>query len=159
MQAGATVCVPRPYRILELVALVRSLRQTGPALPPVECDAVRLEPESHRVFVRDQVMALPLPEFHLLHLLMTHHDRVLIRDQIREHLWPGLPRERSNTLNVHIRRRRQRLGDDAWHPAIITTVCGMGYRFTAADTDAARRPSRDEPSRHLNAHGLLPIQE
>jgi DNA-binding response OmpR family regulator len=133
MRAGATVCVPRPYEITELEPLVRSLRPTRTLLAPLECGPLRLDPESQRVFLHDRAIDLPLQEFHLLHLLMSHRNRVLTRDQIRKQLWPGLPDERSNTLTVHVRRLRLRLGDDPWHPKLIATVRGKGYRFTVPE--------------------------
>jgi len=133
MRAGATVCVPRPYRIAELEPLVRSLRPPRTSLAALEYGPVRLDPESQRVFLHDRAIDLPMQEFHLLHLLMSHRDRVLTREQIRKQLWPGLPDERSNTITVHIRRLRMRLGDDPWQPTVIATVRGRGYRFTAPE--------------------------
>ncbi len=132
MQAGATACVARPYRIAELTVLVRSMQPARVLLGPVECGPVRLDPESQRVFVHDRAIDLPPQECGLLHLLMSHCDRVLSRDEIRRQLWPGQVGERSNTLTVHIRRLRLRLGDDPWNPTVIATVRGRGYRFTAS---------------------------
>lgn len=141
MRAGAAACVVRPYRIPELEPLVRSLRPTRTPLAPIKCGAVRLDPESQRVFLHDRPIDLPLQEFQLLHLLMTHRDRVLTRDQIRRQLWPGLPDERSNTITVHVRRLRLRLGDDPWNPTVIATVRGSGYRFTAPEAGRTLAPS------------------
>ncbi len=140
MRAGATARVNRPYAIQELEPLVRALRPPRTVLAQLECGAVRLEPQSQRVFLRERPIDLPLQEFQLLHLLMTHRDRVLTREQIRRQLWPGLPDERSNTITVHIRRLRLRLGDDPWHPRVIATVRGKGYRFTAPEADHSPAP-------------------
>ncbi len=131
MQAGAAACVARPYQIPELEPVVRSLQPARTILGPVVCGPVRLDPDSQRAFVHDRVIDLPPQECDLLHLLMSHCDQVLSRDQIRRQLWPGQPDERSNTLTVHIRRLRLRLGDDPWNPTLIATVRGRGYRFTA----------------------------
>jgi len=133
MRAGASVCVARPYCIAELEPLVRSLRPTRSSLAPLQHGHVRLDPDSQRVFLHDRAIDLPLKEFHLLHLLMSHRDRVLTREQIRRQLWPALADERSNTITVHIRRLRVRLGDDPWQPTVIATVRGKGYRFTAPE--------------------------
>lgn len=141
MRAGATVCIAQPYHIAELEPLVRSLRPARKSLAPLECGPVRLDPESQRVFLHDRAIDLPLQEFHLLHLLMSHRDRVLTREQIRKQLWPGLPDERSNTITVHIRRLRLRLGDDPWNPSVIATVRGRGYRFTAPEAGRTLAPS------------------
>jgi len=140
MQAGASACVARPYLIEELEPLIRSLEPARRTLVPVECGPVRLDPESQRVFLHERPIDLPLQEFHLLHLLMSHCDRVLTREHIRRQLWPGLPDERSNTITVHIRRLRLRLGDDPWKPTVIATVRGRGYRFTAPNPDRSLEP-------------------
>ncbi len=132
MQAGAAACVARPYRVAELVLLVRSMQPARLVPGPVVCGPVRLDPESQRVYVDDRAIDLPPQECDLLHLLMLNCDRVVSRDQIRRQLWPGQADERSNTLTVHIRRLRLRLGDDPWNPTVIATVRGRGYRFTAA---------------------------
>lgn len=131
MKAGATVCVTRPYQLQELEPLVRSLRPTRSSLAALESGPVRLDPESQRVYLYGRAIDLPLQEFHLLYLLMSHRDRVVTREQIRKQLWPGLPDERSNTITVHIRRLRLRLADDPWQPKVLATVRGKGYRFTA----------------------------
>lgn len=140
MRAGASVCVARPYCIAELEPLVRSLRPTRSSLAALEYGPVRLDPDSQRVFLHGRAIDLPLQEFHLLHLLMSHRDRVLTREQIRKQLWPGLPDERSNTITVHVRRLRLRMGDDPWCPKVIATVRGRGYRFTAPEVDAVVPP-------------------
>ncbi len=133
MRAGASVCVARPYQRCELEPLIWSLRPVRTSLAPLEIGPVRLDPESQRVFLHERAIDLPLQEFRLLHLLMSHRDRVLTREQIRKELWPGLHDERSNTLTVHIRRLRLRLGDDPWQSTVIATVRGKGYRFTSPD--------------------------
>lgn len=137
MRAGATACVARPYRIPELEPLLLSLRPTRTALAPIRCGPVRLDAESQRVFIQGNAIDLPLQECRLLHLLMSHRDRVLTREQIRRQLWPGLSDERSNTITVHIRRLRLRLDDDPWNPTVIATVRGKGYRFIAPDAGRA----------------------
>lgn len=131
MRAGATACVARPYRIPELTRLLTSLRPAQLGLDSVERGPILLDPQAQQVFLYGRTVDLPLQECHLLHLLMSQSERVVTREEIRQQLWPGLPDERSNTITVHIRRLRMRLGDHAWHPTIITTVRGKGYRFTA----------------------------
>ncbi|HEV8166319.1 MAG TPA: helix-turn-helix domain-containing protein, partial [Actinomycetota bacterium] len=67
-------------------------------------------------------------EFKLLHLLMSRAERLVTRDEISARLWGG-DQQRSNTITVHVRRLRERLGDDPHHPKVIQTVRGLGYRF------------------------------
>jgi DNA-binding response OmpR family regulator len=80
------------------------------------------------VRLHDVPIYLPLREFKLLHLLMSRAERLVTRDEISARLWGG-DQQRSNTITVHVRRLRERLGDDPHHPRVIQTVRGLGYRF------------------------------
>lgn len=129
LAAGAAACVAHPYRVRELLPILRSIRPAGLDEPggAVECGALRLDPASLTVHLHDRPIRLPMRELRLLHLLMTHADRVVTRDQIRDAVWGGAPS--SNTVTVHVQRLRQRLGDDQHDPQVILTVRGVGYRL------------------------------
>jgi DNA-binding response OmpR family regulator len=127
--AGAAACVARPYRVRELLPILRAIRPEHLAAPeaPVEVGSLRLDPASLTVHLDGRPIRLPLRELRLLHLLMSHADRVVTREQIREAVWGGAPN--SNTVTVHVQRLRQRLGDDQHDPKIILTIRGVGYRL------------------------------
>jgi DNA-binding response OmpR family regulator len=129
LAAGAAACVAHPYRLKELLPILRAIRPDGLAVPgPVlEVGALRLDPASLQVHLRGEPIRLPLREFRLLQLLMTHADRVVTRVQIRDAVWGGVPG--SNTITVHVQRLRQRLGDDQQDPHMLLTVRGVGYRL------------------------------
>ncbi|AKG44566.1 response regulator transcription factor [Streptomyces sp. JH002] len=131
LAAGASACVARPYRPREVAQLL-SLSDRGHRGgwdQPLVCGPLTLDPGTYEVRVHGVVTArLPLREFQLLHLLMLHAEKVITRDRIRAELW-GDGASRSNTITVHIRRLRERLGDDPHHPEIIQTVRGVGYRL------------------------------
>lgn len=131
MAAGATACVERPYRSREILTALRSL-SPDPAdfAPPVEVGALRLDPGAHEVHLRGHRIDMPMREFELLHLLMCHAGQVLSRTQIQHLLWSA-DEVTSNTLTVHVKRLRARLGDDPTAPHIITAVRGLGYRLDA----------------------------
>jgi DNA-binding response OmpR family regulator len=96
---------------------------------PLVRGPLALDPSSHEVRMHGVATApLPLREFQLLHFLMLHAEKVITREQIRVELW-GDGARRSNTITVHIRRLRERLGDDPHYPVIIQTVRGVGYRL------------------------------
>lgn len=129
LKAGASACVAHPYRLRELLPMLRAIRPAAapdPA-PPIECGALRLDPASLKVTLNGTVIRMPLRELRLLQLLMTHADRVVTREQIRDAVWGGVPG--SNTITVHVQRLRQRLGDDQDDPKLILTVRGVGYRL------------------------------
>lgn len=139
LAAGATACIRRPYRMTEILPLLRSMRSDTAAAfgPPVVVGALRLDPATMQVHLGDRPLRLPLREFQLLHLLMNHAGRVVTRQQIVRLIWGG--EDASNSVNVHIRRIRAHLGDDPQRPRTIVTVRGMGYRL---DPPPARRTSR-----------------
>jgi DNA-binding response OmpR family regulator len=128
--AGARVCVPRPYRVSDILPLLQGISPDTAAhiVPTIEVGALVLDPSAHEVTLHGKRIALPLREFQLLHLLMMHSGRVVTRHQISQLVWAGED-EGSNTVNVHIRRLRSRLGDNQKDPFIIVAVRGMGYRL------------------------------
>jgi DNA-binding response OmpR family regulator len=129
LRAGATACVAHPYRLKELLPILRAIRPESLAHPgPVlELGALRLDPASLQVHLHGKPVRLPLRELRLLQLLMAHADRVVTREQIRDAVWGGVPG--SNTITVHVQRLRHRLGDDQHNPSMILTVRGVGYRL------------------------------
>jgi DNA-binding response OmpR family regulator len=129
LAAGATACVAHPYRLRELLPILRAMRPDGMVEPepPLECGALRLDPGALEVHLHGRPVRMPMREMRLLQLLMTHADRVVTRDQIRDAVWGGVPG--SNTITVHVQRLRQRLGDDQVDPRMILTVRGVGYRL------------------------------
>jgi DNA-binding response OmpR family regulator len=131
LSSGATACIARPYRLKELIPILKSIRpdSIGMMEPPIECGGLRLDPATLEVYLYGRSIRLPLREYELLRFLMVHADRVLTPDQIYGTVWTQHGGHRSNTLAVHIRRLRARLGDNQEHPRIIKTVRGVGYRL------------------------------
>lgn len=131
LAAGATACVARPYRALELIPIMRAIRpdSIGTLEPPLVCGRLVLDPATLEVRLDNRVIPLPLREYRLLRFLMEHVDRVVTREQIYETIWGGMSTDASNTLAVHIKRLRERLEDDRKNPQIIFTVRGVGYRL------------------------------
>jgi two-component system OmpR family response regulator len=132
LEAGANVCVARPYRLPELLPLIKGIQYDSPVndsgTPTLTCGPLELDPVSHVVRVRGEIVHMPLREFELLHYLMINADRVVSRRQIQTHVWKT-DKVITNTISVHIRRLRDRLGDDPENPKIILTVRGVGYRI------------------------------
>jgi DNA-binding response OmpR family regulator len=127
LAAGARACVAHPYRVLELLPILKAIRPDDVASPPLECGGLRLDPSSLEVHLRGRTVRMPMRELRLLQLLMANADRVVTREQIRDTVWGGVPG--SNTITVHIQRLRQRLGDDQDDPRLILTIRGVGYRL------------------------------
>ncbi|TMQ92219.1 response regulator transcription factor [Actinomadura soli] len=149
LAAGANVCVARPYRLPELLPLIQSIRaENTPAdagNQPLTCGSIALDPVAHVVRIHGKTVHMPLREFELLHYMMLHADRVISRSQIQAHVWRS-DKLNTNTINVHIRRLREKLGDDPDNPNIILTVRGVGYRLTT-DTQDNPHNQDSQPTR------------
>ncbi|MEU7695222.1 response regulator transcription factor [Microbispora hainanensis] len=130
LEAGATACVARPYRVPELLPLVQAAfrRQDGHRTVLTIGD-VELDVTAYQVKVGGRVVHLPLREFELLHYLMRNADRTVTREQIMRHVWHSSDGTSTNTIAVHVKRLRARLGDV--DDTMIQTVRGVGYRLVS----------------------------
>ena len=141
LAAGATACVLHPYRLRELLPILRAIQPDGltPPEPPLECGGLRLDPASLEVHLHGRAVPMPMRELRLLQLLMANADRVVTRERIRDAVWRDAPG--SNTITVHVQRLRQRLHDDG-DPKIILTVRGVGYRLIPPAPMSASVPAQ-----------------
>jgi two-component system, OmpR family, response regulator len=130
LEAGATACVARPYRVHELPPLVQAAfrRQSDHRIVLTRGD-VELDVSAYQVKVAGKIVHLPLREFELLHYLMRNADRTVTREQIMRHVWHSTETISTNTIAVHVKRLRARLGDD--EDKMIQTVRGVGYRLVS----------------------------
>ena len=85
--------------------------------------------ERHEVTVRGEQVQLPLKEFELLELLLQNAGRVVTRETLIDRVWGTDYVGDTKTLDVHIKRLRQKLEPDPSHPRLIVTVRGLGYKF------------------------------
>ncbi|GAA2379039.1 response regulator transcription factor [Nonomuraea africana] len=134
LQAGATACVAIPYRGQELLPIIQSARGES-SLTSIRVGDIELDRAAHVVRLRGRVVHVPLREFELLQFLMANNGRVVTREEIAHKVWRSTTSPPNNTIAVHVKRLRARLGDDEKNPSVIRTVRGLGYRFTAPDAD------------------------
>jgi two-component system copper resistance phosphate regulon response regulator CusR len=90
---------------------------------------VVMDLESHTVKLGRKTIRLSRKEFSLLEYLMRHAGKVLTRDMIMEHVWDMNADPFTNTVDVHIRLLRNKLGEGS--TKLIQTVHGYGYKFDA----------------------------
>ncbi|MCL9761838.1 response regulator transcription factor [Frankia sp. AiPa1] len=139
LDAGASACVSKPYRVTEVLAMVGGLRPyragaayaRGGGFEVLRGGPVLLDRAAHEVRLDGALVSVPPREFRLLALLLEQAGRVVPRETLLREVW-GSAHTETNTLAVHIRRLRRRLGEAAGEPTIIESIRGVGYRFRAA---------------------------
>ena len=139
LELGADDYVVKPFSTRELLARMRAVRRRsrsgGEALPAADTATVlsagdlQVNLSSHTAKLGDQALALKPKEFSLLALLMSGRNRVFTRDQILERIWGFDWVGDNRTVDVHVRRLREKIEKDPSDPAHIVTVRGVGYRF------------------------------
>jgi two-component system response regulator RegX3 len=138
LEVGADDYVTKPYRLRELVARMRAVLRRAPEKSGstlldshrLEVGGVSLDPGQHLVEVDGQQLSLPLKEFELLHLLLANAGQVLPRETLIDRVWGHDYVGDTKTLDVHIKRLRGKIEDDPSAPERITTIRGLGYKYS-----------------------------
>jgi two-component system, OmpR family, phosphate regulon response regulator PhoB len=138
LEAGVDDYVVKPFSSRELLARIRAVMRRSREDDEdgsISVGALRIDGAAHRVFARTPAGDEPVPigptEYRLLHFFMTHPERVYTRAQLLDHVWGGSVYVEERTVDVHIRRLRKTL-EPTRLDAMVQTVRGSGYRFSAA---------------------------
>ena len=135
---GADDYVTKPFNILELKARVRALPRRSGAVEPtknpasiLESGPLRLETEGRLAYKDGKEVELTVREFDLMELLMRNPGKVFSRDNLLKLVWGPDYQGDIRTVDVHIRRIREKLEADPAEPAKIMTKWGVGYYLKA----------------------------
>ena len=132
-EVGADDYITKPFSPKELTARLKAvIRRAVPTSVEevIEVQGLKLDPVSHRVTANETALEMGPTEFRLLHFFMTHPERVYSREQLLNNVWGTNVYVEDRTVDVHIRRLRKAISDTG-HDALIQTVRGAGYRFSA----------------------------
>jgi two-component system response regulator RegX3 len=133
LEVGADDYIAKPFGMMELIARVRALlrRTVRPTVedPVLARHGVQLDVSRHQVTVDGEVVSLRPKEFELLRMLMANAGRVVDRSTLLDAVWGEDEFIDTRTLDVHVRRLRQKLESDAGVPTRVLTVRGIGYKF------------------------------
>ena len=140
LEYGADDYITKPFNIRELTARIKAiLRRFNPA-PPRDRESgkvlvsgeITLDYNFRRASIGERSVELTSKEFDLLELLIKHPDTVYTREQLLELLWGvGYPSE-ERTIDVHMRRLREKLEDNPAEPKYLKTKWGVGYYYREA---------------------------
>ncbi|MGA9287243.1 MAG: response regulator transcription factor [Anaerobacillus sp.] len=134
LTVGADDYLTKPFSPRELVLRVRNILRRTKRQHVEKSDVLiygelTIDESKRKVIVSDQEIELTVKEFELLYLLASHPTRVFPRSQLIEAIWGYEFDGDGNTINVHIRRLREKIEIDSAAPKWIKTVWGIGYKF------------------------------
>lgn len=138
LEYGADDYITKPFNILEVKARIKAIMRraepkaaSGEKAGSLESGDMRLDCEGRRAYVAGREIGLTAKEFEVLELLMRNPNKVYGRDKLLQLVWgadyPGDVR----TVDVHIRRLREKVEENPSEPKFVHTKWGVGYYFLA----------------------------
>lgn len=128
---GADDYITKPIKPRALLSRINAVfrRETKRSQPSsvIEVDGLKIDRTSYTVTVHGKEISLPKKEFELLYFLAQNPNKVLTREELLDHIWGTDVYVVARTVDVHIRKVREKIGED-----YIATVKGVGYKFSMA---------------------------
>jgi len=128
-EVGADDYITKPVKprvlLARISALLKRRQSTILTDSQVSVGDLTIDKEKHLVLIKDEALHLPKKEYEILHLLASKPGKVYTREEIYNIVWGYDIFVGDRTIDVHIRKIREKIGDD-----YIRTVKGIGYKFT-----------------------------
>ena len=140
LEYGADDYITKPFNILEVKARIKAILRRNSKRPGrrshaennmVVCGDLKLDREGRRVFIQEREINLTAKEFDLLELLVTHPNKVYSRETLLGYVWGNKALDSGDvrTVDVHVRRLREKIEPSPSDPRYVHTKWGVGYYF------------------------------
>ena len=137
LNLGADDYITKPFSLVELEARIQSHLRRYKRYIGIDDKSslveyrggISLEKELKEIYVKGKRINLTKKEFQLFMLMSSNPNRIFTKQEIYENIWGVVDIEGNNTVSVHIKSLREKLGENVKNPKLIETVWGMGYKF------------------------------
>jgi two-component system phosphate regulon response regulator PhoB len=140
LELGADDYITKPFATRELVARVKAVlrrfeRPNAPSL--VKFEHIEIDASAMQLRVHGELVTTTATEFRLLDYLARHPGRVFSRDHLLDAVWGDARFVTPRSVDVYVRRIREKIEEDAETPRYLKTMRGAGYRFEIPKASAA----------------------